>query len=834
MLLLSYCLLFCALFVSPVLLGQEFKMEPALGSLRGQVVNFNTETPLVGVRVEVLNISPRKLAETDGRGYFEFVNLPYGRYRILFSLEGFQTVVLSDVGIGDLANAPLEVRLEPQKRSSFQAVLPLVGDRSGSGEDRLYRPKDSKDRPYGAFASAAARPFTVMEVLRYAGSRFDPSRLVVNFAGANNYDDARNDIVIRGNNPAGLSWLIEELPIENPNHHSMITLWSGGVAPLLNIYTMGRADFVKGGFAAQYGNLSAGVFDLSLRSGRHDEVSGLVQMGTQRAEFLLEGPLNVTKNSSFIFSIRQSVGDLILKNVLNTDPMHRDFNLKLDFGRQGKQELGFFALGGQSGIYTPPNSDNLADKIRYQMFENEEHRFRGNMLLMGLRHSFHLDEHSFIKTVLGLYHHGAGAFWHEIDVLSGEKTPSYSIRDQRQDYMLHSYWQGFYGQARILLRSGVLAGFKKLNLLQIAHYNQDALDAKVNRWFGFIQPYAQAKMEVWPHVQAQIGLRAMYNQMANARKSPVFDPRASLSWQINPWHGLAVSYALVHQAPEIEFRFFAPVVGHDEQGEAIYDLEQGRHLDYMRGQYLDLEYNFIPSQDWRIKFGAYYQYLDRAWAAEPEEALYSYLNYETTFYSYYLPLLRNQGQGRNMGLEWTVEKFFSQNYYLLGSFSLFNSQQRQNAQLEWGNNTYNNRYIFNFLFGRKFRFGDLDQHFFFADARFSTRGGRPYRPVDVEATYQNGFQNGFLEPIYDDERAYQVRTPAFYQVDLKFGARWNSLQGRGAHTLGFDLFNVLNIKNVFTYHYSERFDPNGQMQRGTMVPIYQRGFIPDLSYTFQF
>ena len=810
------------------------KAQPALGSLRGQVMDFNTEAALSAVRVEILNISPRKTTETDDQGRFEFQNLPYGRYRILFNLEGFQSVVLSDVGIGDLASAPLEVRLEAVQKAINPLGRHLETIQAHKEEQKLYRPKDNKDRPYGAFASAAARPFTVTEVLRYAGSRFDPSRLVVNFAGANNYDDARNDIVIRGNNPAGLSWLIEELPIENPNHHSMLTMWSGGVAPLLNIYTMGRADFVKGGFAAQYGNLSAGVFDLSLRSGRKDELSGLAQVGTQRAEFLLEGPLNRKKNASFIFSFRQSIGDLLFDKLINIDPMHRDFNLKLDFGRQARHELGFFALGGQSSIYTPPNSDNLADKIRYQMFEGEDHRFRGDILLTGLRHSFHLDERSFIKTILGLYHHGAKAIWSAVEPQTGNKTPSYTIRDQRQDYMLHSYWQGTYAQGRVLFRSGFLAGIKNLNLIQIAHYNEDALDGNVQDWFGFVQAYAQAKMQVFSTLQVQLGLRTMYHQMANARQNPVLDPRAALVWRPNPNHSLAFSYALVHQAPEIELRFFAPTIAYDDQGNPIYNLAQGRNLDYMRGQYLDLEYNFIPSQNWRFKFGAYYQYLNNAWATDPMAGAYSYLNYETAFYSFYLPPLYNQGQGKNMGLEWTAEKFFSKDYYLLGSLSLFSSQHRQDPNAPWTNNTYNNRYILNLLAGREFRFGDLRQHVFFADTRFSTRGGRPYRPIDVEATYQFGFQNGFLEPVYDDNLAYQVRTPAFYQVDLKFGARWNSLQSKQAHTLRVDLFNVFNIKNVFTYQYSELFDPNGQMQRGEVIPIYQRGFIPDITYTFQF
>ena len=43
-----------------------------------------------------------------------------------------------------------------------------------------------------------------------------------NFAGVSGSNDARNDIIIRGNSPAGVLWRMEGIDIPNPNHYSTL------------------------------------------------------------------------------------------------------------------------------------------------------------------------------------------------------------------------------------------------------------------------------------------------------------------------------------------------------------------------------------------------------------------------------------------------------------------------------------------------------------------------------------------------------------------------------------------------------------------------------------
>ena len=120
-------------------------------------------------------------------------------------------------------------------------------------------------------AAISARQFNMEEVMRYSGGRSDIGRLVGNFAGVAANNDARNDIVIRGNSPTGVLWRMEGIPIPNPNHFSTLGT-TGGPVSALNPNLIGNSDFLTGAFAAEYGNALAGVFDINLRTGNREKL----------------------------------------------------------------------------------------------------------------------------------------------------------------------------------------------------------------------------------------------------------------------------------------------------------------------------------------------------------------------------------------------------------------------------------------------------------------------------------------------------------------------------------------------------------------------------------
>lgn len=795
----------------------------AKASIRGYVKDQLTEKPIAGVVVELLNVSPRQSAVSDSLGFFDLGLVPPGRHRLLLYADRYEEVMVPDIISSAGQELSLDLflarRIEKKERDENMPKLPP-----------LERVKSRGDNPYNPLSGIASRPFTPEEVLRYAGARFDPALLVTNFAGVSNYDDAQNDIVVRGNNPTGLLWQIEELPIENPNHLNSYGR-SGGSLPILSMFTLGKADFNKGVLSAQYGNTNAGVFDISLRDGNRQRLSTMLMLGLQRGEALIEGPIK--GGGSFLVGARVSGLGQFLQDVLPTDPLHQDMSFKINLGQRSWGRLEFFGVGGLSGLNIPHTEGGIIDKIRYQIFEFEDFEHRNQMGLLGAKYSLNISENILMRHIVGLNYQGSTSDWTLNDFGSGAAEPellnSYTINNRRLNYLAHSYLQGQNSKA-LTWRAGLLFAGHQLNLIEFWDI-EEAPDTDFQGFRYSARAYGQVRWDINRHFYLFSGLSTMYNSF-NEELS--FDPRLVFAYTPSDRHRIALGGSISHQTPNLQNFFFNPIVAYTEDEEPIYNYE-GRDLSNIRSMLVELEHSWVLAKNWRLKTQLYWQEIDRALVEDQSfgDPNFSMINSELSFFAFYYNRLENRGRGRNRGIDLSLEHLFTNGLYSLASFSLFQSEFTGNTG-EWRPTLFDNRYLVNILIGKEWYFGKDKRQVFFSDIRFATRGGRPYRPIDAEATYQEGFQSGNLEPVYSAERAFLERTPAFYQLDLKLGLRLNSATRRLSHTLRLDLFNVLNTQNIFTYQYSAVFNPFGQPERGDIIPIYQRGFIPDLTYMLQF
>jgi hypothetical protein len=105
------------------------------------------------------------------------------------------------------------------------------------------------------------------------------------------------------------------------------------------------------------------------------------------------------------------------------------------------------------------------------------------------------------------------------------------------------------------------------------------------------------------------------------------------------------------------------------------------------------------------------------------------------------------------------------------------------------------------------------------DTRFVTSGGRPFTPIDLEATRANNGREVLIE-----DQAFSQRLDDYMRLDLKFGFRLNS--GKVSHQFFVDLQNITNRENVFINSYNPVTDQ--------IDPVYQIGFFPDVMYRIQF
>jgi hypothetical protein len=159
--------------------------------------------------------------------------------------------------------------------------------------------------------------------------------------------------------------------------------------------------------------------------------------------------------------------------------------------------------------------------------------------------------------------------------------------------------------------------------------------------------------------------------------------------------------------------------------------------------------------------------------------------------------LDNDGVGRNFGIEFTLEKFFSKGYYGLLTASVFDSRYKGSDGV-WRNTTFNNRYVLNFLAGKEFKVGKDKRHALTTDLKFTTSGGRWYTPIDEAASKAAGRE------VLLESQAFSKRYPYYLRLDLKFGFRLNSKKKKISNSFYIDFQNLTFQKNVFESRYNTR------------------------------
>ena len=278
----------CLFILSFFLLCSSTQAQVITQTVRGTVMDKESNTPLEGVSVAVLKDSTILTGGiTDNRGKFKIPNVPVGRVNMQVSYIGYQRILLPNV----LVNSGKEPIVTFEMQPSIETKDEVVVQAQKHGES------------IAEMSVLSSHTFSVEETDRYAGSRGDPARMATNFAGVSGNDDSQNDLVVRGNSPFGVIYRVDNVVIPNPNHFSIVGATGGSVA-ILDNKLLTNSDFLTGAFPAEYGNGIAGVFDIRLKNGNTDQNEYTAQVGVLGAELFGEGPLSSGSNASYIFNVR--------------------------------------------------------------------------------------------------------------------------------------------------------------------------------------------------------------------------------------------------------------------------------------------------------------------------------------------------------------------------------------------------------------------------------------------------------------------------------------------------------------------------------------------------
>jgi hypothetical protein len=216
----------------------------------------------------------------------------------------------------------------------------------------------------------------------------------------------------------------------------------------------------------------------------------------------------------------------------------------------------------------------------------------------------------------------------------------------------------------------------------------------------------------------------------------------------------------------------------------------------------------------RIKTEVYSQYIYRA-AVEKIASSFSMLNEGAGFNYADKVNLINNGQGRNLGWEITLERFLHKGFYYLVTGSIFRSEY-QGSDGVWRNTAFNSGYVANFLGGKEWKVSGKNT--FGIDTRFTVAGGQRYTPFDIAASKTLGYV------VYKENEAFSLQNNTYLRWDLKFSYTRNGK--KTTQKWYIDLQNLTNRANV----YIRSLNPS----TGKVSEINQIGFFPNINYQITF
>ncbi len=765
-------------------------------TVSGVITDEASKAPLPGVVISLVGSNPPVSIITEADGSFRLAGVPLGRQTFKIIYAGYEDRSLPDVVVTAGKEVVLNTGLQEAVRKLSEVTI-------------TSKSKD-KTRPVNDMAVVSARSFNLEETKRYAGALGDPSRMAANFAGVVSGNDSRNDIVVRGNSPAGMLWQLEGVNIPNPNHFGSLSS-TGGPVSILNNNTIDRSDFLTSAFPAQYGNALAGAFDIRLREGNRNKREFVAQMGFNGFELGAEGPLDKGGKVSYLLNYRYSTLAIFQKLGINfgtgnSTPIYQDLNYKIAARIGSRGKLTAFGINGFSNVDFLGKDVDTEKVNLYAGSPFEDNYSRFSTTANGLSYEHRLSDKTTAKLTVA--YSTTGQYFHQDSI---SNTDASVHRAQEADFttdkvsvvgaLTHKL------NARNTFQGGISYDATTFSLLyKEIHHGVAEIFADQKGTMNLLQAYGQWRHRFSSALSLVAG--AHLQQLSVGNTNPVIEPRASLRYALNTRHAFTLGYGLHHQAQNLYTYFVQTPTATG----AAYTNE---NLGFTRSQHAVAGYDWNVTPHMRVKVEGYYQAISDA-PVTRRSGSFSALNTGADFNLSNEDSLVNSGTGRNVGAEITVEHFFHKGYYFLVTGSLFDSKYKGSDGVE-RNTAFNTNYVLNVLAGKEFKLGKRGS-VLAINGKVTAVGGRYLTPVDAVLSAERG-RAQFLESL-----AYSERQSPYFRMDLKVAYRKE--YKRSTLEVAVDFQNLTAHQNVFNQTWDVR--------TARVVTQYQQGFfpVPMVRYTF--
>lgn len=768
------------ILISITLFTALFTTAQITQNIKGVILDKDSKATIPFASVFVLNSKPLIGTTSDIDGKFILKNVPVGRKTIVVQYIGYEQYVNSSIELTSGKEIDLTIELK-ESFTKLEEVTIVAKSRE-------------------AITRISSQEFSIEETKRFAASFNDPARMAQSYAGVSSNDDENNEIVIRGNSPKGMLWRLDGIEIPNPNHFSNGEGGSGGGVSMISNAVLSNSSFLTGAFSSEYGNASSGVFDLKFRKGNSDKREYSIQIGILGLQASAEGPIG--KHFSYLVNYRYSTLTLLHNAGIkfggenSIAPIFQDVNFKLSLNTK---KAGIFKLSGLGGFSSAGDfaiKDTSKWENSYDNFQEKENHHTGVIILS----NFYLlkNNKTSFRSVVSSSDEKNEVKLDSLDYNYAESNVDYSNFKNSSLRVSETINHKF--NIKNTVSGGVILSLLNYNSYSKSLNNLGEMENKIkeNGSTNLLQGFAKGKHRFSEKLSLNAGLHFIYLGLNNNFS---VEPRFSLNYKLNKTQSISYGFGK-HSKMESTSIYLAKTDN---------NLQENKDLKFQKSIHNVLGYQWSFARNFNLKVETYHQYLYNIPVAK-DSSFYSLLNESSGLAT---KNLTNKGTGYNYGMELTVEKSFSNNYYFMVTASVFDSKYKA-LDNKWRNTKFNSSYIFNMLGGKEFKIGKRNT--IGLNGRVIWRGGYKTIPLDLDKSIAQH------KSIYITEKAYKTKAPNYFRADLSVNFKRNN--PKYSWTLALAFQNVTNHLNL----YNEYFSPiSNKIERTN----YQ-GLVPNLNFKMDF
>ena len=784
-------------FLTIGLLLIEFTLTAqSMGNLTGRLLEKNTQNPMVGVTVKLVNTPYTTFTDTSGK--YSFKAIPPGQYQVKFNSQDSWPLTILNVIVyaGFETNHTVELIAKSIQLQTVEVNSNTKTVRAATLETPL-----------------SVQRLTSEEINTSPGGNFDISKIIQTLPGVTGSASTigvglRNDIIVRGGAPNENVFYLDGIEIPVINHFSTQGS-AGGPQGILNVSFIEEVKLSSSAFDAKFDNALSSVFEFKQKRGNTEKLQGNLRIAANEIASSIDGPLSKSGKTTFLASARRSHLQYIFKVLdLPVRPNFWDFQFKVTHNLNSKTTLTLLGVG---------SIDDLSYALPKRPSPQKIYAINSSPLMKQWSYTLGLSLKKLVPNgywnlvISRNYLNNLNEkYENNLSPIKDEKTFDYSsidlgnnIRWDITKNLLGLKWTTGLNLVNVGYENSTFQLVKFIDIKNTLKYSVNTTNYNSNFNYNKYGAFFQVGKRAFNN---RLGIAAGVRTDGNnfTQKGNEFmrqiSPRIVFSWALSnqlTWNATVGDYYKLAPNTALGFK--------DNQG-----LFLNKDADYTRSKHYVVGLEYIPTEATRFTAEIFYKKYNQV-PISLEKGV-SLSNLGTDFDILGNEAIRTIGLGRSYGFEFFAQQKRIERFNGIFSYSFFRSSYT-NLLGTYISSSWENIHLLSLTGGYKFNKN------WELGIKFRYQGGTPYTPYDLKASKLNFATLGV--GIYDYTKLNSIRNQPFHSSDFRIDKKYYFK--KSTLDLYLDITNWYGANSVSPPYYLYKNNNDGSFVTTDGLPIKKDG-----------